>query len=131
MRVRPAAALGEIGDARELPVLQNAVRNAQPAHVGVLRGRDVKQAVVAPAEIVRGLRRLVRLGLLLQPVVGIERMLLALELLLLGELAARGRDPVLRLEMDRVGSGRLAALPPGKAPRVARAALRPETKPSR
>ena len=91
MRVRPAAALGEIGDAGELPVLQDAVRNAQPAHVGVLRGRDVEQPVIAPAEIVGGLRRLVLLRLLLQPVVGIERMLLALELLLIGELAARRR----------------------------------------
>ena len=131
MRVRPAAALGEIGDAGELPVLQDAVRDAQPAHVGVLRRRHVEQAVVAPAEIVGGLRRLVVLRLLLQPRIGVERMLLALELFLVGELAARRRRAVLRLEVDRVRPGRLAPCPPGSAPRVARAALRPETKPSR
>ena len=120
MRVGPAAALREIGDAGELPMLQDAVRNAQPAHVGVLRRRDVEQAVIAPAEIVRGLRRLVLLRLLLQPVVGVERMLLALELLLVGELAARRRDAVLRLEMDRVGSGRLALAAGQRAARRAR-----------
>ena len=45
MRIAAAEALGEIGDAGELPVLQDAVRDAQPAHVGVLRRRDVEQAV--------------------------------------------------------------------------------------
>src|SRR6185503_2255894 len=39
--------------------------------------------------------------------VSIERMLLALELLLVRELAARRRDAILRLDVDRVGSGRL------------------------
>ena len=71
--------------------------------------RDVEQAVIAPAEIVGGLRRLVLLGLLLQPLVGVERVLLALELLLVDELAA-GRDrAVLRLEVDGVGADRLAS----------------------
>ena len=93
----------EVGQPRELPVFQNAVRNAQPAHIRVLRGGDVKQAVIAPAEIVGGLGRRVRFRLLLQPVVGVERMLLALEFFLLGELAAGSRDLVLRLEVDRVG----------------------------
>ena len=95
MRVGPAAALREVGDAGELPVLQDAVRDAQPAHVGALRRRDVEQPEIAPAEIVGRLRRLVLLGLLLQPLIGVERMLLALELFLVGELAARRgrRDP--------------------------------------
>ena len=59
VRVAAAVALGEIGEAGELPVLEDAVRNPQPAHVGVLRRRDVEQAVIAPAEIVGRLRRLV------------------------------------------------------------------------
>src|ERR1043165_2267259 len=42
MRIRTAAALREIGDTGELPVLQDAVRDAQPAHVGILRGRDIE-----------------------------------------------------------------------------------------
>ena len=58
VRIAAAAALGEVGEARELPVLQDAVRDAQPAHVGVLRRRDVEQAVVAPAEIVGALGKL-------------------------------------------------------------------------
>ena len=54
---RPAQGLGEIGQPRKLPVLQDAVRNPQPAHVGILRRRDIEQAVIAPAEIVRRRRR--------------------------------------------------------------------------
>ena len=50
--IRPGAAVGEIGEARELPVLHDAVRNAQPAHIGRLRWRHVEQPVIAPAEIV-------------------------------------------------------------------------------
>ena len=37
MAKRTAQPLGEIGKSGELPVLENAVGNAQPAHVGVLR----------------------------------------------------------------------------------------------
>ena len=53
MRIGTAEFFGDVGDAGKLPVLENAVRNAQAAHVGVLRRRHVEQAVVAPAEIVR------------------------------------------------------------------------------
>ena len=58
---------------------QDAVSDAQPAHVGSLRRRDIKQPVIAPAEIVGRLRRIVVARLLLQACVGIERMLLALD----------------------------------------------------
>ena len=51
----------------------------KPAHVGILRRRDIEQAVIAPAEIIRRVRRRVVERLLLQPRIGIERMLLALE----------------------------------------------------
>ena len=57
--VAAGKALGEIGEARELPVREDAVGNAQPAHVGLLRRRAVEQAEEAPAEIVVRLRRLV------------------------------------------------------------------------
>ena len=85
---RSAQALGEIGHAGKLPVLQDAVRNAQAAHVGVLRRRDIEQAVIAPAEIIRRIRRRVVERLLLQPRIGIERMLIALEFFLVDEFLA-------------------------------------------
>ncbi len=86
---------------------ENAVRDAQPAHVGALRRCAVEQAVVAPAEIVGRLRGFVLSGLLLQPLIGVERMLLALEFLLVGKLAAGLDGAVLRFEVDRVGADRL------------------------
>ena len=52
MRIAAAIALGEVGEAGELRVLEDAVRDPQPAHVGVLVRRDVEQAEEAPAEIV-------------------------------------------------------------------------------
>ena len=96
VRIAAAVALGEIGQARQLPVLEDAVRHAQPAHVGVLRRRDIEQPVVFPAEGVGGLREFVARGLLLEPRIGVERVLLALDLLLLVELAAGGDGAVLR-----------------------------------
>src|SRR5690606_29268276 len=80
----------------------------QPAHVAVLRRRDVEQPIVAPAEIVRRLRIFAGLRLRLQPRIGIERMLLPLPRLLIGELLALGLDGVLRLEMRAIGPHRLA-----------------------
>ena len=88
MAERPAIALGQIGHAGELPMLEDAVRNPHPAHVGILRRRDVKQTVIAPAKIIRGRRRRVGERLLLQPRIGIERVLFALEFLLVGEFFA-------------------------------------------
>src|SRR6516225_5295570 len=83
-------------------MLENAVRHAQPAHVGILRGRDIEQAVIAPAEIIGRRWRLVVLRLVLQPLIGIEWMLFALELFLVSKLLAASRDLVLRLEVNRV-----------------------------
>ena len=131
---RPAQPLGEIGHAGELPVLQDAVRNPQPAHVGVLRRRDIKQAVIAPAKIIRRRRRRVVERLLLQPRIGIERMLLALEFFLVDEFLARRDDLVLRLDMRGIRSARLGVglgrVPPPR-PRPTRLICRPEVKPSR
>ncbi len=97
--------VGEVADAGELPMLENAVRNAQPAHVGRLRRRAVEQAVEAPAEVIVGLRRLVAGGLGLELLVAVEGMELALELLLIGELAAALDGAVLGGDVRRVGSG--------------------------
>src|SRR5215210_6517718 len=84
MAESPAITFGEIGHARELPMLEDAVRDPQTAHVGVLRRRDIKQAIIAPAKIVRRRWRRVVERLLLEPRIGIERMLFALEFLLIG-----------------------------------------------
>ena len=107
VRIAAAVALGEIGQARQLPVLDDAVRNAQPAHVGVLRRRDIEQPVIAPAEIVGGLGKLVVRRLLLQTRIGVERMLLALELLLVGQLLAGREHAILRRDVLGVRSARL------------------------
>jgi len=95
VRIAAAVAFGEIGNACELPMLENAVRNAQAAHEGILRRRDVEQAVIAPAEIVRWRRRRVVFRLVFQALIGIEGMLLALEFLRVGQFLAVLEKPVL------------------------------------
>ena len=124
MRITAAIALGEIGDAGELRRLENAVRDAQPAHIGVLVRRDVEQAEKTPAEIVRRLRIFALGGVILEPLVGVERMLLALELLLIGEFLAGGEDAVLRLEPGGIGPDRLGRRRGGPARRRRRNAFR-------
>ena len=118
VRIAAAIALGEIGDAGKLRGFENAVRHAQPAHIGVLVGRHVEQPEEAPAEIVRRLRIDILGGVLLQPLVSVERMLLALELLRVGQLAAGLEHAVLRLERGGIGADRLRR-GGGKRPRQA------------
>ena len=48
VRVAAGIALRQISEAVELPMLQDAVGNAQPAHIGSLRRRHVKQPVELP-----------------------------------------------------------------------------------
>ncbi len=107
MGVAAAIALGQIGDAGKLRGFENAVRHAQPAHVGILVRRHVEQAEEPPAEIVGRLGIDVLGGVLLQPLVGVERMLLALELLRVRQLAAGLEHAVLRLERGGIGTDRL------------------------
>ena len=104
---RAAQRLDQIGKPRKLPMLHDAVGNAQPAHVGILRRSDIEQAVIAPAEIVRRRRPRIDQRLLFQPRIGIERMLLALPLFLIDELFAGRGDLVLRLDVRRLRSARL------------------------
>ena len=91
----------------------------KPAHVGILRRRDIEQAVIAPAEIVRRVRRRIVERLLLQPRIGIERMLLALELFLVDELLAGGCDLVLRLDVRGLRPARLGIRLAGAAAEAA------------
>ena len=86
--VGPAQALGEIGKAGELPVLEDAVRDTQAGHIGILRRRDIEQPEITPAEIVRRRRRGVVERLLLQALIGVEGMLFALEFFLVDKLLA-------------------------------------------
>jgi hypothetical protein len=109
MTKRPAIALGEIGHACELPVREDAVRDSQAAHVGILRRCDIKQTVITPAKIIRRRRRRVGQRLRLQPRIGIERMFLALEFFLVRELLAGRDDLVLRPDVRRLGSHRFCA----------------------
>src|SRR5712692_10352848 len=106
MRIGASKSLGELCQARELPVLDDTIRDAQAAHIGLLRRRAVEQAEEAPAEIVVGFRRLVFGSLLLQSFIAIERMLLAFELLRVRQLAARLDETVLRAQMRRIWSHR-------------------------
>ena len=91
MRVTAAIALGESGNASELRGFENPVRDAQPAHVGILVRRDVKQAEEPPAEIVRRLRIFALGRVVFEPFIGVEGMLFALEFFRVRKFAA-GRE---------------------------------------
>ena len=109
VQIAAAKILGEIGNGGELPVRQGAVGNAQPAHVRILRWRDIEQAIITPAEIVRRLGRFIALRLRDKARISVERMFLPLPFLLVAQLAAIVHDAVLRLEMNGVRASRLRA----------------------
>ncbi len=106
VRIAAGAARGEIGHGGELPMVEDPVMDPHAQHVGILRRRHVEQPVVAPTEIVRRLRKLVFGCLLLEAMVGVERMLVAFPLLLVDELLAGGLGLRHRGEMRRVRPGR-------------------------
>src|SRR4029077_10441481 len=87
-------------------MLEDAVGNTQPAHIGLLRRRAVEQAEKTPAEIVVGLGRLVLGGLVLELLIAVERMQLALEFFRVRQLAAGLDDAVLRPLRRGVGAHR-------------------------
>ena len=107
MGIAAAIALGGVGHALELRGLEDAVGNAQPAHIGALRRGAVEQAEEPPAEIIVRLGRRVGCGLAFQLFITVERVQFALEFLLVGELAARFRHPILGPPMGAVRAGRL------------------------
>src|SRR6185437_2804356 len=98
VRIAAGKTLSQVGKAVQLPVLQDAIRDSQPAHVGILRRRDIENAVIAPAEIVRWRRRGVVFRLFLEAFIGIERMLFALEFFRIRQLLAIAKKLVLRLQ---------------------------------
>jgi hypothetical protein len=102
MRVAAAEPGGDIGDARELPIGQDSIGNAQTQHVARLRRRDIEEAEIAPAEIVVGLGKRAGLRLRLEARVGVERMLAAFPFFLIGKLNARRDGRVLRGDMSGV-----------------------------
>src|SRR3974390_1911378 len=107
MRVAASVSFGESGEPRELMRFENAVRDPQTAHVGVLVGRDVEQTEISPAEIVRRFRILVICRLCPQARVCVEWMLLAFEFFLVRKLAARREQALLRLQGCSIGTDRL------------------------
>src|SRR5215471_4247215 len=113
MSVAAAVALGEIGQAGKFSIFDNAVRDPQSAHIGVLVRRDIEQAAIAPAEIVGWLGIFTPDGVLLQPLVSVERMLFAFKSLLIGKVAASCENAVLRLERGGVGPYGLRGLDEG------------------
>src|SRR5215475_7113519 len=113
MGIAAGVSLGEVADAGELPVLEDAVGDAQPAHISRLVRCAVEQTVKSPAEVVVSFRRLVVCGLHFQPLIAVERMQLALELLWVGKLLAFFDEAILRAQMSGIGShgfGRSSAI---------------------
>jgi hypothetical protein len=104
MGIAAGVSLGEVPDARELPMLEDAVGDAQAAHICRLVRCAVEQAVEAPAEIIVGFRRLVVCGLRFQALIAVERMQFALELLRIGKLLAFFDEAILCAQMRGVGS---------------------------
>ncbi len=107
MRIAAGEFFRHVGNRRELPMFDDAVRDAQPAHVTRLRRRHVKQAVIAPAEIIFRLRRSAGERLLAHARISVERMLGALPFFLIDELLALGDDALLGTQRIGVRSARL------------------------
>ncbi len=109
--VAAAERLRRVGQPAHLPGVQDAVGDAQPAHERVLGRRDVEQPVVLGQEDVDALWELTPVVALDHLVPAIERMALALGLLLRHQLAAGRGRAVLRgvLQVVRAGGrpGRL------------------------
>ncbi len=102
--ISAAEFFGESGYSRELPMRQNAIGDAQPAHVTVLRRRDIEETVKPPTEIIGRLRKFVARGLAAQLVIRIKGMLFALPLFLIDEFLAGLDRFVLGQEMRRIGT---------------------------
>ena len=110
MGIAAAIVLGEVGQPGELPVVEDTVGDPQPAHIGGLIGSRVEQPEKTPAEIVIGLRRLVAGSLGLEALaVAVQRMKLALELLLIGQLLSFRQQAVLGFDVIGVGADRLGS----------------------
>src|SRR5262245_42574168 len=102
MRIAAGVARGEIAYSGKLPVLEDAVGNAQPAHISLLVGRAVEQTEEAPAEIVVRVGRFVLRYLRLEPLIAVEGMQLALELLRIGKFLSFLDDAILCAQMRGV-----------------------------
>src|SRR6185312_4220099 len=115
--ITPRPALGELGEACQLMRREDPARDAQPAHEGVLRRRDVEETKEFMTKDIDALGEASLGGFGAQLVPHIERMRFALALFLGREILACGEEPVLRraVDVDRVrrrrgsASGRRAA----------------------
>ena len=102
--ISPAETVGEVGDTPELPGRDDPGRQPEPAHVGILRGGDVEEAVELREEDVRAFREDGAIGAVPDLAPDFERVLLTLGLLLRAERLPLGQGPVLRPAVDRVGA---------------------------
>ena len=103
--VAPAVRLGEVRHAAKLPRIDDAARKAKPAHIAILRRGDVEHAQRLHQEHVRALGKLAGFRTALHLIPQIERILLALGGLFLGQFLSGVGDPILRLEMNRFRPG--------------------------
>ena len=126
--IAAAEGVGGIGQAAHLPGVQDAVGHAQPAHEGILGRRDVEKPMILGQENIDALGELALLGALDDLVPAVERMALALGLLLRDQLAAGRPTAVLRSVLQRVGPARRCRRPlspPRRGKRILSRLLRP------
>ena len=105
MRIAAAIGFGNHRHALHLHGGQNAIGDAHAQHVAVLRRRDIEQSVIAPAEIIFGLRKGLVGRLLAQAGIGVERMFGALPFFLIDQLFANSFGASLRLQGCCVWTG--------------------------
>ena len=98
-------ALCRVGKAAHLPGVEDAVGHAQPAHEGILRWRDIKEAVIFSEEDVDALGELSRFRTRHNLVPAVEWMAGALGHLLGNQLAASCDRAFLCQELQGVGPG--------------------------
>ena len=103
--------VGGVGEAQHLPRRQDAVGNAQAAHEGILRRRDIEEPLVFGQEDVDALGELPGLGATHDLVPSVERMACPLGGLLGDQPAARRHRPILGGMLQRVRTGRLGRRP--------------------
>src|SRR5690349_12960014 len=110
MGVAAGEPFGNRGNGGELPLLEDAVGDAQAAHVAVLRRCNMEETVIAPAEIVVRFRLGAANGIRPKTGISVEWILGRLPLFLVGELAAGSSQALLGGDPGGVGTGRFPPL---------------------
>ena len=103
MRIAAAEILCDLRNGLHLRCAENAVGQPHAAHVARLRGGHIEQPVIAPAEIVFGLRRLACPRMAFEAGVGVQRIFAALPFFLIDKLAV-GRCAILSEQGGGLGA---------------------------